>query len=225
MDLIQRNSNHDTYNYHRQINHYNDNDNDDNSKGNFYRFNIIGRTSTDVRQIRRQRIGYIHKAISDGEYCQLHNLLVMPVSSSTSSTTRNNENGVSTIGDTTTTSQLLRPVSTSTSASQSASNMFYDTRLLWETNGTGGWTACHYAAGNFVPTEWWEWILQLASSTVPSIAEQQQQEQQRTSSTTTSFNNNKKNNNRFLHTKNALGQTFIDIFFRSYLRPVRCFFF
>jgi hypothetical protein len=98
-------------------------------------------------------------------------------------------------------------------------NYCYDTRL-WERNGTstGRWTACHCAAGNFVPTECWECKLQSASSTttstLPSLAEQQQH---RTSSTT-SLSNDKVNS--FLHNKNALGQTVIDIFFRSHIRPV-----
>lgn len=71
--------------------------------------------------------------------------------------------------------------------------------LLWKENGSAGWTACHFAASQFMPTEWWEWIMNQAS--VPYL--------------------DLKNN--FLHSKNALGQTVIDIFFRSYVRPVRSF--
>jgi hypothetical protein len=78
--------------------------------------------------------------------------------------------------------------------------------LLWKENGSAGWTACHFAASQIVPTEWWEWITNQAVTTDSW-------------NTTTGTSSTKGNN--FLYCKNALGQTVVDIFFRSYIRPVR----
>lgn len=86
--------------------------------------------------------------------------------------------------------------------------------LLWEPNGTPGWTACHFAASQFVPAGWWEWILRIQAASV----------HRRVPTFSSSANNNQEVNRRmnmFLESKNALGQTVTDIFFRSYVRPVR----
>jgi hypothetical protein len=99
----------------------------------------------DFQQSSISLAAAIHKAIRDGEYVQLPDLVTHP-------------------------------------------------ELLWEANSTG-WTAVHYAASHFLPVEWWEWILERAVA-VGDAAE------------------------RFMTCKNALGQSVIDVFLRSYLEPL-----
>lgn len=70
--------------------------------------------------------------------------------------------------------------------------------LLWRPNQSG-WTAVHYAAAHFLPTEWWQWVLERA---VQAESSEDSDE------------------NRFMTCRNALGQTVTDIFWKSYFDPL-----
>ena len=133
-----------------------------------------------ISESRNRRIVTIHKAIEDGTYHNLKHLLSVGRQHQHHQRTTLHHNNID------------EPV-------QSSSSLYYDCTLLWESNGPAGWTACHFAASNFVPTEWWKWIMEHASL-APL--------------------HDTNNTNLFVATKNALGQTVVDIFFRSYIRPV-----
>jgi hypothetical protein len=67
----------------------------------------------------------------------------------------------------------------------------------WEpTTTTTGWTVVHFAAAHFVPIEWWQWIVGRASRSDPAAFYQQ---------------------------RTGLGETVLDIFFTTFLNPVRAY--
>jgi hypothetical protein len=66
--------------------------------------------------------------------------------------------------------------------------------VLWKANDSSGWTALHLAAlSHSIPIDLWKWLLNKAAG---------------------------QGSLQFWKRKNALGSSVLDIFFRSYLRPV-----
>ncbi|KAL7581555.1 hypothetical protein ACA910_022118 [Epithemia clementina (nom. ined.)] len=135
----------------------------------------------DYRMSRVHLASQVHKAIRDGEYAWLPDLVV-------ASPTNHNNGG-------------------STNISLNLNNNDNNAaEILWEANSSG-WTALHYAASHFLPLEWWRWILERAVSGSPSCG---------------SDNSNHINgyHHRFQTVRNDLGETVLDIFFRSFLAPL-----
>ena len=136
--------------------------------------------SDDYRMSRVHLASQVHKAIRDGDYEWLPDLVTTPTHSASgfsSSTGAGGRGGAD---------------------------------ILWEANSSG-WTALHYAASHFLPLEWWRWILER--------------------SVDDGGNHNIDNNNmdrhnvpeyhhRFQTVRNDLGETVLDIFFRSFLSPL-----
>ena len=111
------------------------------------------------------------------------------------------------------------------------SNSYYGYSNIWWQANASGWTALHYAASQFIPLEWWEWIL---------IAQQQQQEKDLTAaslpfaqpnvhtndyekkqdSIAMNLDTGCESNNRFFTQVNEVGQSIFDIWACTAVQPL-----
>ena len=131
----------------------------------------------DYRVSRVQLASQVHKAIRDGDYAWLPELVAC------------GEDGTDDNDD------------DATRTSRAAD-------VLWEANSSG-WTALHYAASHFLPMEWWRWILERAVGGPDSNHNQSKADDGKGGYP-----------ERFQTVRNDLGETVVDIFFRSFLAPL-----